>query len=123
MGLLAVGVALVTVLSLPWVPLLYAFALGGSLGATQALEGTLYPRTFGIRAIGAIRGTAFSASIAGAAAGPILVGLVREATGSYAALTPLLIVVPLALAAATFFVPRPGRPPGPSVAADEGLSG
>lgn len=100
MGLLAIGVALVMVLALPWVPLLYALALGASLGATQALEGTLYPRYFGIRAIGAIRGTAFSVSIAGAAAGPILVGLVREATGSYAALTPLLLAVPLAMAAA-----------------------
>jgi MFS family permease len=107
MAVLALAVAFVPILAASWLPLLYAFALGGALGATQALEGTLYPRFFGIHAIAAIRGSALTVTIVGAALGPVVVGLVRDLTGSYGAVAPVLIWVPVAIGLAALVAPVP----------------
>jgi MFS family permease len=109
MALLALPIVLLPALEQPWLPLVYALAMGGALGASQALEGTLYPRHFGIAAIATIRGMAFSVMAAGAALGPVLVGLVRDVSGGYAALAPLLLGVPIAIGAAALVVPLPRR--------------
>lgn len=109
MVLLALSVALVPALGLPWLPLLYALAMGAALGASQALEGVLYPRHFGVAAIASIRGVAFSAMVAGSALGPVLVSLVRDLSGGYSAVAPVLVGLPLVLGAGALFVPLPRR--------------
>ena len=113
MGLLAAGTGLVFVLALPWAPLAYAIALGGALGSSQALEGTLYPRFFGVRAIAAIRGAAFTITIAAAALGPVVVGLVHDATGTYEVAALLLIGIPIAIGVSALLIPEPSPAPEP----------
>jgi MFS family permease len=116
MAVLGAALLLVPVLDVAWVPLLYAFAVGGSLGTIQALEGTLYPRFFGIQAIGAIRGSALTVTIVGAALGPVVVGLLRDVTGAYAAVI-LLLAVPLVIGIAAVLAPLPRRTPAVAVTA------
>lgn len=106
MALLVLGVLLIPVLAVPLVPIAYAAALGAGLGSTQALEGALYVRYFGVHAIGAIRGAAFSVTVAAAALGPVLVGLAHELTGGYTAAL-VMLVLPLLVGAAAAVI----RPP------------
>lgn len=107
---LAAALALLMLLDQPWVPLLYALAAGGATGSVQALDGTLYPRFFGLSAIAAIRGTGFMVAVVGAAIGPLLVALLRDASGGYAILAPALIWIPILIAAAAVLTPRPRLP-------------
>lgn len=107
---LATGLLLLLALDHPWAPLLYALAVGAALGSTQAIDGTLLPRLFGVRAIAAIRGTGFAVAVAGSAVGPIAVALIREGTGSYDAVAPVLIGIPLLLGVAALLVREPRRP-------------
>ncbi|MEX1173852.1 MAG: MFS transporter [Chloroflexota bacterium] len=104
---LAAGIAAVAFLDGPVMPIVYAAGLGGALGATQALDGTLYPRYFGIHAIAAIRGVASTVGVAGAAAGPIFVGLMRDLTGDFASGALALLVLPIGVTVACLIVKEP----------------
>ena len=55
-------------------------------------------RYFGVKAIGAIRGSAFAVTVAVAALGPVIVGLAYEWIGGYEAAI-VMLVLPLTVAA------------------------
>jgi len=107
---LLIAMLLVPFLGQPFVPLLYAVALGAGLGAGQVLDGILYPRHFGVHAIGAIRGAAFTVVASASAAGPVVVGFVHDLTGGYVTAALVLATLPLAVIAGAFLlrVPPPG---------------
>jgi MFS family permease len=104
---LALGIASVPFLAEPFVPLVYALGFGGALGAGQVLDGILYPRHFGVHAIGAIRSASFTVFASAAAAGPLVVGFVHDLTGGYAAAALALIAIPVVLAIAALLMPEP----------------
>lgn len=109
MALLAAAALLIQVLDVPPAPLVYAVTLGFAMGTGFAAEGVLYPRYFGVREIGAIRGLAFTISVAGAALGPIIVGVARGASDSYALASLALAWMPVALVLGTLVVRAPVR--------------
>jgi MFS family permease len=94
---LLIAMLLVPFLGQPLVPLLYALAMGAGLGAGQVLDGILYPRHFGVHAIGAIRGAAFMVVASASAAGPVVVGFVHDVTGGYATAALAMASLPLAV--------------------------
>jgi hypothetical protein len=111
MAPLLIAMSLVPFLGQPFVPLLNAVALGAGLGAGQVLDGILYPRHFGVHAIGAIRSAAFTVVASASAAGPLVLGLLRDLTGAYAAAAVVLATLPAAVVVAAFLV----RPPQTAV--------
>jgi MFS family permease len=108
MALLTLATVLLQVLDDGLIPLLYAVSLGAAMGLGFAAEGVLFPRYFGVREIGAIRGLAFTIGVAGAALGPIIVGVARGAADSYALAGLALVWMPIAVGLATVVV-RPPR--------------
>lgn len=85
----------------------YAVLYGAGYGAATPLRGTAMARQVGRRAFGAITAVQNLAVLGGSAAGPLAVGGLYDATGTYGiALTLLLIVIGVG-AAATVLAPRP----------------
>jgi MFS family permease len=80
---------------------LYAGLLGATMGVSGNVSGTAFARYFGRRAIGAIKGTAQTLSVGGAAAGPVLLSLAPTYLGDYGAGLWLLAFPPLLLAVAS----------------------
>lgn len=106
---LLIAMLLVPFLGQPFVPLLYALAMGAGLGAGQVLDGILYPRHFGVHAIGAIRGAAFTVVASASAVGPVVVGFVHDLTGGYATAALVLACGPAAVIVAAFLLRMPPR--------------
>ena len=107
---LVLAMLLVPFLGGSFAPLLYAAALGAGLGAGQVLDGILYPRHFGVHAIGAIRSAAFTVVASASAAGPVVVGFVHDLTGGYATAALVLVTLPIAVIASAFLVRMPSTP-------------
>ena len=114
MALLAVAALTLLFLEDSWITVAYALLLGSAGGIGFASEGVLYPRYFGVRAIASIRGLAFTVSVA-AAAGPIIVGVTFQVTGSYAVAAVLMAMIPIAVGLLIFVVRSP-KPPSPPAA-------
>jgi predicted MFS family arabinose efflux permease len=76
-----------------------AVLVGFSFGAEVDLVAFLAARYFGLRAIGAVFGMLYACFTAGVAAGPLLAGVLHDATGSYRA--SLLVQAACFAAAAT----------------------
>jgi MFS family permease len=107
---LLIAMLLVPFLGQPLVPLLYALAMGAGLGAGQVLDGILYPRHFGVHAIGAIRGAAFMVVASASAAGPVVVGFVHDVTGGYATAALAMASLPLAVIIAALLLRESSTP-------------
>jgi len=107
-GLVLQAVALllagyVTAATLP----LYGIAIGMTQGIMGNVSGTAFARFFGRTAIGGIRGTAQTLSVAGAAAGPVLLAWGPELLGGYRPTLWALIALPLGLALTCALALRP----------------
>lgn len=68
-------------------------------------QSTVYAHYFGRLHIGAIKGFASTITIAGTAAGPLLLALGFEASGSYAPVLLWAALVPLTIGLVTPFLP------------------
>ena len=100
-GLVLQAVALlfagyVTAATLP----LYGIVIGVTQGVMGNVSGTAFARFFGRTAIGGIKGTAQTLSVAGAAAGPVLLAWGPDLLGGYRPTLWALIPLPLTLALA-----------------------
>lgn len=91
----------------------FAALIGAAGGSMRAIEVASFPRYFGVRHIGSIRGLVAAISVASTAFGPVLYALARDMTGGYAEVLWLSVPVPLVVAVAAFFVRPPviDRPP------------
>jgi len=107
MAPLLVAMLLVPFLGQPFVPLVYAAALGAGLGAGQVLDGILYPRHFGVHAIGSIRSAAFTVVASASAVGPVIVGFVHDLTGGYVTAALVLATLPVAIIVGAFLMRAP----------------
>ncbi|HUG29746.1 MAG TPA: MFS transporter [Candidatus Limnocylindria bacterium] len=113
MALLALATLTLLFLEDTWITIVYALLLGSAAGIGFASEGVLYPRYFGVKAIASIRGLAFTVSVAAAAAGPIIVGVSFQATGTYAVAAVVMAMIPIAVGLLILVVRAPTSPPGP----------
>jgi MFS-type transporter involved in bile tolerance (Atg22 family) len=85
----------------------YALLLGVNGGSIRALASTLYPKWFGTRHIGAIRGVATAFGVGASAIGPLIVAGGFQITGNYVQLNYALAIIPAAAMLAALFL----RPP------------
>jgi predicted MFS family arabinose efflux permease len=87
-----------------------AVMVGFSFGAEVDLVAFLAARYFGLRSIGAVFGMLYACFTAGVAGGPLLAGILHDATGSYRA---SLLTQAACLAVAAILAGTLGRYPAP----------
>lgn len=90
---------------------LYGIALGACGNGIRTLEAVAFPRCFGLRHLGAIRGLVHSVGVGASAFGPLLVALGRDHSASYRPILFALTVLPLVVVLAAVLVRTP--PPAP----------
>jgi MFS family permease len=76
----------------------YGILLGTMQGMSGAITMTVYPHYFGRAHQGAIKGIVTTISVAGTAAGPLLLALGFAASGSYRPVLTVAAIVPAAIA-------------------------
>ena len=82
-----------------------AFVIGFSVGAEVDLIGYLVARYFGIHAYGQIYGRQYSSFLIATGLSPVILGAIRDATGSYTA--SLFTAVAFMVVSATLFAKLP----------------
>lgn len=87
----------------------YGFAIGASMNSMSALEAASFPRYFGLAHIGSIRGFVHSLTVAGTAVGPLLLSLLRDATGAFGTAVLIVIVIPAGAAVFGLLVKPPAE--------------
>jgi MFS family permease len=91
--------------------LVYAGLRGASMGLWNTAADVTWPTYFGKSNLGSIRSVTFAAGVVGAAIGPLPLGFVFDATGSYNLAIAGMLALPILGAAAVFFARPPGAPP------------
>jgi MFS family permease len=91
-----------------WLSYAYAMLRGASSALWMIGADVAWPRFFGRRELGSIRGIGTSLGVVGAAIGPLPFGVAYDLTGSYSYAIGALLVLPVA-AAVTMWVVRPPR--------------
>ena len=107
MGLLAAGMLLVQIASPGLLAVIYAVCLGAAGGSMRALEGTAFPRFFGVGHVGSIRGLVMSVSVGSTAFGPLALAHGFETTGSYVDVLRMLLFLPIGVAGLVWFAKTP----------------
>jgi len=79
----------------------YAIFMGLTQGFGGVVGGTLWARYYGRKHLGRIRGSVFTAGVAGSSAGPFIMGLIYDNTGSYQLSLWIFmsLLIPVAIAA------------------------
>jgi MFS family permease len=108
MALLATAMIAVPFVSPGVTAALYGMAVGAAGSSVRALEAAAFPKLFGIRHLGSIRGVVTAISVASTAFGPLALSLGRDLTGSYVQVLLALLVVPVAVGAFGIVAPAPG---------------
>jgi MFS family permease len=112
------GLAWATQVTPGWSAVVFGALIGAAGGSMRALEAASFPRYFGTRHIGSIRGMVAALSVASTAFGPLLYATAHSATGSFTTVLWASTPLPL-LIAATALIVRPPRlrqdAPTPSV--------
>lgn len=92
---------------------IYIFAAlqGLTIGWQFVVSGTLWPRYFGTKHLGQIRGSTHTIMVAASAAGPFIMGLCFDWSGSYDVSLLIFLSMFLPLIVLTPFATRPARPP------------
>ncbi|MDR7304266.1 MFS transporter [Haloactinomyces albus] len=95
-----------------WTAAVYGLALGVCNNGVRTLEAVAFPRCFGLRHLGAIRGVVHSVTVGASAFGPVILALGRSWTVSYRPVLLALCLLPVAVVvAATVISPPPSVPP------------
>jgi MFS family permease len=112
--LVAAAIPLLFFASSPGVMYLFAIVFGIGLGGEYLIIPLMAAELFGVRVLGRVMGLVVTADGVAESMSPMLVGYLRDATGSYVAGFSVLVGVALLGAAAVALLPR--RPPdgGPS---------
>ncbi len=112
MALLAGAMLAVPVVRPDATAVFYGVAVGASGAIARSLEAAAIPRLYGLRHLGAIRGATVGVGVAASALGPLALSLGYDATGSYAEMLRLLVVIPAAVAILGLLAPMPRRQDG-----------
>lgn len=92
-----------------WLSYVYAMLRGASSAFWMVGSDVAWPRFFGRKHLGSVRGVGFSLSVVGAALGPLPFGLAYDLTGDYGIAILSLLVLPVAGAIAMAVVKPPRR--------------
>lgn len=99
MALMAGAFVMLPVVEAGWTAPVYAAMLGAAGGSARSLESAGLPALFGTGHLGAIRGMVMTIKVSGAAVGPVLLSLGRDALGSYVPVLRWGLVLPAGVAA------------------------
>ncbi len=98
-----------------WTAALYGIALGFCGNGVRTLEAVAFPKLFGVRHLGAIRGVVHAIAVGASAFGPVMLAEGRALSDTYRPVLIALAVIPLVIVAAAVTVRAPERPGrGPS---------
>lgn len=111
MAFMAAAVLVLPFVSPGWSAAAYGAAIGAAGGSARALEAAAFPRFFGTRHLGSIRGTVHSATVAGTAFGPIMLAVGHDLTGSYLPVLRISLVLPAAVMLLALVAKPPAPPP------------
>jgi MFS family permease len=112
MLLLAGAMVMVPFVSPGLVAIAYGMVLGGAGSSARALEAASFPKLYGLRHVGSIRGVVTSISVASTAFGPLALSIGHDLTGSYVQVLLALLVLPIGVTALGLFAHIPTRPAG-----------
>lgn len=90
-----------------WSALGFGFLLGIAGNGLRVLEATVFPATFGLSHVGAIRGVVVSAGVGASALGPLALSVGHDWLGSYRPVLLILASIPVVVAAAAVVVKTP----------------
>ncbi len=88
----------------------YAVFMGLTQGFGGVVGGTLWARYYGREHLGKIRGSVFTAGVAGSSTGPFIMGLIYDNTGSYQVSLFLFMVLLIPIAIAALWAKPPKLP-------------
>jgi MFS family permease len=86
---------------------LFGLLLGAAAGSIRAVEAATFPRYFGTRHIGSIRGLVTALGVGATAFGPLLFASVFDTQGSYTDVLLVSAVLPILIGMAAIAVPLP----------------
>lgn len=107
--LVSCSIPLLYAASTPGVIYLFAFIFGIALGGDYMIIPLMAAELFGVRILGRIMGIIISADVVGEALAPVLVGWLRDQSGSYTTGFTALIVFAVLGVVAISFLPKKGR--------------
>ncbi|MEO9592629.1 MFS transporter [Rhodopirellula bahusiensis] len=87
----------------------YSFLFGGGQGVLIATTGVVWVRYYGREHLGSIRGAVWCATVAGSGCGPLIMGAVKDMSGSYVPAIWIFTALMSPLAIAAWWI----RPPMP----------
>jgi len=93
-----------------WMGISYAIFMGITQGFGGVVAGTLWARYYGREHLGKIRGSIFTAGVAGSSVGPYIMGLVYDHTGSYQTSLWIFVAVLIPIAFASLLATPPQKP-------------
>jgi sugar phosphate permease len=105
--LVAASIPLLFMASFPGAMYAFALVFGLGLGGEYLIIPLIAAELFGVKVLGRLLGVVLTADGVAEAVSPMLIGYLRDATGSYRIGFSLLIVIALAGAAAVAALPRP----------------
>lgn len=120
--LVASAIPLLYAADTPGALYLFALVFGIGLGGEYMVIPLMAGELFGVRVLGRLLGVVLTADGVAEALSPMLVGHLRDVTGSYATSFAVLIGFALAGAVAIALLPRPGRTPERGAAAAPALT-
>lgn len=110
MGMLAIAMVMVPFITPGAVAITYGIVLGSAGAAVRTLEAASFPKLFGLRHIGSIRGFVTTISVAATAFGPLALSFGLDLTGSYAQVLWVLLALPMGVTLLGFTAKVPVRP-------------
>ena len=110
MGALALSLAWATWVTPGLSAILFGLLLGAAGGSIRAVEAATFPRYFGTRHIGSIRGFVAALGVGATAFGPLLFAWAFDTQGSYTGVLVASVALPVLIIVAAIVVPLPGAP-------------
>ena len=98
-----------------WMGSLYALLLGFTQGLLGIVGGTLWARYYGRVHLGKIRGSVFTAGVAGSASGPFIMGALFDHFGNYTLSLWIFIALLVPMVIAALWATPPKRQPNPQM--------
>ena len=111
--LLAVTMASVSLVQPGLRAIIFGIVLGAAQGGIRSIESGSYPKLFGVRYAGEVRGIARSFVVAASALGPLALAFGFQLSGSYRQVLLVLLALPVSAAALALAAPEPRRASGP----------
>ncbi|MEM9682906.1 MAG: MFS transporter [Pseudomonadota bacterium] len=112
-ALMAVGTIAMLMVSNAWTAYLSAVTFGAGIGGLMTLLPVAWANSFGRQNLGAIRGVTMPVQTLAQASGPLLSGVLYDATGGYETSLIVFCLSSLLAAGLALFAAHPGRPKHP----------